>query len=67
MGFLKNLFRRPAPDPVGRECHACRGSGGNGECYRCGGSGRVKKCYRSECQEHGCAGYGDCYVAPSET
>lgn len=47
-------------------CHVCIGSGVRREidCDFCGGSGLRRKCHRNECYEHGCSGYGDCYVPP---
>src|SRR3546814_2961521 len=43
-----------------------RSKGDDDQCGWCGGTGYRRRCHRSECHEHGCSGYGDCYVSPDQ-
>lgn len=45
------------------DCNRCYGKGG--DCDRCGGSGKLQPCLKDECKEHGCSGYGYCFVPKS--
>ena len=49
-------------------CRTCRGTGAVVfvECDLCGGTGVRRACQSTECIEHGCSGYGYCYVPKLE-
>lgn len=48
-----------------RNCKERTGSA-NADCTGCGGTGYRRECNDPDCAEHGCCGYGKCYVSATD-
>lgn len=48
-----------------RNCKERTGSA-NADCTGCGGTGYRRECNDLDCADHGCCGYGKCYVSPTD-